>query len=58
MGRNAPRFSLERCASEITAACARVGAKAPNGGAAGSLAAAIRGEGIDGVKKSSSKTLR
>ena len=37
IGRNAPRFSRERCASEMMAACAALGAKAPNGAGVGSL---------------------
>jgi hypothetical protein len=47
IGRNAPRFSRERCASEMIAACAEFGANAPKGGEVGSLA---------GFKRVSSKT--
>jgi hypothetical protein len=57
IGRNAPRFSRERCASEMIAACARVGANAPKGGEAKSLAtvASLPEGGADIVKKSSWK---
>src|SRR3954469_1877313 len=37
----------------MTAACARVGANAPNGSDAGSLAAEMRGGSVELVKKSS-----
>jgi hypothetical protein len=37
IGRNAPRFSRERCARAMIAAWARFGANAPNGGGEGSL---------------------
>src|SRR6202035_4431843 len=50
IGRNAPRFSRERCASAMIAACAAFGANAPNGGAAGSLAAAMPGGVADMAK--------
>jgi hypothetical protein len=56
IGRNAPRFSLERCASAMIACCAGVGANAPKGGDAGSLAAAMPGGVADIVKMFSSKT--
>jgi hypothetical protein len=39
-----------RCASAMMAACARVGAKAPKAGGAGSLAAAMPGGGAGEVK--------
>jgi hypothetical protein len=45
MGRKAPRFSRERWASEMIAACAAFGANAPNGAGDGSLS---------GVKQKSS----
>src|SRR5437773_1578391 len=46
IGRKAPCLRCERCASEMIAACARVGANAPNGGDGGSLSAAMPGEGV------------
>ena len=42
IGRNAPRFSRERCASEMIAACAAFGANAPNGAGDGSLSGVKR----------------
>src|SRR3954470_22016002 len=42
MGRNAPRFSRERCASEITAACAMLGVNTPNGAWVESLSGVTR----------------
>ena len=46
IGRNAPRFSRERCASEMIAACAAFGANAPNGAGVGSLAGFKRGSSV------------
>src|SRR5512138_2997704 len=49
MGRNAPRFSRVRCASEMIAACAAFGANAPNAAGVGSLSGFKRSSSVSGA---------
>jgi hypothetical protein len=49
MGRKAPRFSRERWASEMIAACAAFGANAPNGAGEGSLSGVKRWSSVNGA---------